>query len=293
MIGAQAFACTAARGRQRTQWGHGRVAVAPWQAMPRTAAAPSLLPPPDWQAPWFAPWRGVGDALWQQLAGTPGGVARALNRLAPATLPVRFVPQSELPPAIAYEAHIFRQRRVPTRDNLHDAFNGLVWLRLPRTKARLNALQAAEIARAGVGATRGPVRDAATVFDENALLLHAPDALWQALAERRWPELFGALRPLWRDARLLVFGHAALEKLMHPYKSITAHAWRVAPAFEPGGDLQALDEWLAHALTPERLAAKPFAALPLLGVPGWWPANEAPGFYDDAEVFRPLRTTPK
>ncbi|HQX67511.1 MAG TPA: DUF3025 domain-containing protein, partial [Ottowia sp.] len=29
--------------------------------------------------------------------------------------------------------------------------------------------------------------------------------------------------------------------------------------------------------------------LPLLGVPGWWPANQAPAFYDDAEVFRPLR----
>jgi hypothetical protein len=22
-------------------------------------------------------------------------------------------------------------------------------------------------------------------------------------------------------------------------------------------------------------------------VPGWWPANEAPGFYDNAQVFRP------
>jgi hypothetical protein len=24
----------------------------------------------------------------------------------------------------------------------------------------------------------------------------------------------------------------------------------------------------------------------VLGVPGWWPGNEEPGFYDDAAVFR-------
>jgi hypothetical protein len=34
------------------------------------------------------------------------------------------------------------------------------------------------------------------------------------------------------------------------------------------------------------LAAKPFANLPVLGVPGWWPPNEAPGFYQDPAVFR-------
>jgi hypothetical protein len=29
--------------------------------------------------------------------------------------------------------------------------------------------------------------------------------------------------------------------------------------------------------------------MPVLGVPGWWPANVAPDFYADAAVFRPLR----
>ena len=37
------------------------------------------------------------------------------------------------------------------------------------------------------------------------------------------------------------------------------------------------------------IPAKPFLPLPVLGVPGWWPANENPGFYDDADVFRPAR----
>lgn len=213
-------------------------------------------------------------------------VADALNAQAGPDLPVRFVPQQALAPGVAYEQHIFDTRGVPTRDNGHDFFNGLIWHTLPRSKARLNAVQAGEMARRGVGATRGPVRDAATLFDENAVLLYAPDALWQALAERRWAELFGPLRPLWGQARLLVFGHAALEKLLAPYKSITAHVWRVGVSFDPGGDLGELDAWLARDLSPEKLASKPFAALPLLGVPGWWAANEEPDFYRDEAVFR-------
>jgi hypothetical protein len=40
---------------------------------------------------------------------------------------------------------------------------------------------------------------------------------------------------------------------------------------------------------PERLSAKPFLPLPVLGVPGWWPDNESPDFYEDVAVFRPAR----
>jgi hypothetical protein len=39
--------------------------------------------------------------------------------------------------------------------------------------------------------------------------------------------LFGELRPLWRQAQLVVFGHAALEKLCFTLQGITAHVWRV------------------------------------------------------------------
>lgn len=211
----------------------------------------------------------------------------ALN--ASGAAPVRFVPPQALPEGAAYESHIAQTGCVPTRPGWHDFLNALVWQGLPAAKLRMNALQAAEIARDGVQARRGPVRDAITVLDENGALLHAPDALWQALAERRWADLFGPLRPLWQQAALLVMGHAALEKLLTPYKSITVHVWRVAQPFDPASDLHALDAWLAADLTPGKLAAKPFKPLPVLGVPGWWPANEAPGFYDDAQVFRPLR----
>ena len=201
----------------------------------------------------------------------------------------RFVPQSDLPPHTAYEQHIFATGCVPTRDNLHDFFNGLVWLRFPLTKRRLNQLQAEQIAQAGIAPVRGPVRDALTLFDENAALLQAPDAIWQALLAHDWPRLLGELRPRWVEARLVLFGHALLEKLVAPYKSITAHVYRVPVPCALGDDLAAWDAWLAHQLTASDLAQKPFTPLPVLGVPGWWPANENPAFHADAGVFRPKR----
>ncbi len=97
---------------------------------------------------------------------------------------------ARFPRARAYEAHVFETGTVPTHDNLHDFFNGLVWRAFPQAKRRLNELQATEIERAGVGATRGPLRDALTLFDENGALLEAPPALWRALAARDWPALF-------------------------------------------------------------------------------------------------------
>lgn len=239
----------------------------------------------DWQAPWLAPYRAAGQPLAQQMI-TGRDCCDALN--AGGVAPVRFVPQDHLPEGMAYEQYIFESGCVPTREGLHDFFNGLCWRHFPQTKKKLNALQAAEIAAAGIRPVRGPVRDALTLFDENAAFLRAPDALWEALAAKDWQRLFGELRPLWAQSWLLLFGHALLEKLVQPRKPITAHVYRVFPDTDSMLDL---DAWLAQELSAKKLAAKPFAHLPVLGVPTWWPANEAPGFHDDAQVFRPPPTT--
>ena len=290
--------------------------------LPLPDPTPPALPPVDWAQPWLAPVRGAGltlvAGLAQAAADVPSAasagvnaapsVADALNASplvctvpCPVPCPVRFVPQHSLPPGEAYEAFIRRTGQVPTRDNLHDLFNGLVWQRFPHTKSRLNVLQAAEIARQGVGAVRGPVRDAITVFDENGALLLAPPALWQALLARDWHALFVTHRAMWTNATLVLFGHALMEQLVVPRKNITAHVLveQFASDFEyfaavgqnlgaPDG-LAALDAALTTRLTPERLAGKPFTPLPVLGVPGWWPDNADPGFYADTSVFRPKR----
>ena len=237
----------------------------------------------DWHAPWLVPLRAVGQAVQQRvLVGCL--VADALNSVG--ACPVGFVRQAELPPGQAYEQYIFDTGRVPTRENLHDFFNGLVWLQFPHTKRRLNQLQAQAIAADGVQAVRGPLRDALTVFDENGAVLSAPPALWAALRARDWQALFVDLRPLWREAWLVLFGHALLEKLVSPRKPTVAHVYQAPVAIN---SIASLDAWLAQAVQPGPWAAKPFTPLPVLGVPGWWPANEVPGFYGDAQVFRPPR----
>jgi hypothetical protein len=61
-----------------------------------------------------------------------------------------------------YEVHCSR-RRVQTRpDNQHD-LSTPAWLAFPKTKARINAMHAADPAEGG---KRGRLRDLLTIFDE-------------------------------------------------------------------------------------------------------------------------------
>ena len=215
--------------------------------------------------------------------------------------PLRFVPQAALPAGEAYEAFVHRTAQVPTRDNLHDLFNGLVWLAHPALKRRLNALQAAELARGGSGPVRGALRDALTLFDESGALLCAPPPLVRALRARDWAALFITHRGLWPQARLQVVGHALLDQLCTaPRKGLTAKVMVLdqPPGDEPiGHDGAQSDAHLAGqalgdaaaAWSADVWSAKPFCPLPVLGVPGWWAGNALPGFYDDAAVFRPPR----
>ena len=245
--------------------------------------AGAVLADIDWSKPWFAQWRKLGEPIAHQ-ALHQQNVAHALGHVQGVT----FVPQSALPEGQAYEDFIFKTAQVPTREGLHDFFNGLCWHRFPLAKRRLNQLQAAEIQTQGIRSTRGPVRDALTLFDENVVLMHAPDAVWQALQSRDWLKLFIDLREQWRCVHLVLFGHALLEKLVTPYKSITAHVYRVANEIDPL-DESALDAWLVQDLQPAKLATKPYEPLPVLGVPDWWPDNAERSYYEDVTVFRPKR----
>ena len=248
----------------------------------------------DWTAPWLSPWRAAGERIAQQVA-QGHSVAEACNdalvvqrELAQQASPansvchVKFVSQDNLPEGMAYEQFIFDQHAVPTREGLHDFFNALCWLQFPLAKRQLNQLQATAIQSQGVGAVRGPVRDAVTVFDENACLLQVDDVIWDALERRDWQAAFVTHRGLWGSAQMQIFGHAALEKLLAPYKAITVHMWRVPQ----GLAVSEWDAWLSQDLQADKLARKPFLPTPVLGLPGWWPENMSPDFYQDAQVFR-------
>ena len=256
----------------------------------------------DWSRAWYASVRGTASRIDLSLPSVVGPFceqAAALALVNHAGQPLRFVPQAALPEGTAYEEFIGATGQVPTRDNLHDFFNGLVWLTFPHIKRQLNALQAAQIAQDGVGKSRGPARDAATIYDENSALLVVRDdaegaALVDALRNHRWREAFVQRAAMFgRDAEVWLFGHALMEKLVAPYKAITAHT-RVVPA---GGDYWELDDagrraWLdrdeAARLASEGMGKGGFTPLPVLGIPGWWPQQDD-AFYADDTVFRPKR----
>lgn len=215
-------------------------------------------------------------------------------------LPVRFVPQSYLPEGAAYESHISATGNVPTRENLHDFFNALIWLRYPRIKVRLNELQAAQITtppQAGdptMKPVRGKLRDAATIFDENAAIFVAtsPESL-EALRLHRWEELFCRCREkFWEKCHVSLFGHALLEKLVSPYKSMTAHAWLLLADSQFNTWTAAeKDAWIDQTMVSqlnETLTTRLFTPLPIMGLPGWWHPQDI-AFYEDKAVFRPKR----
>lgn len=256
----------------------------------------------DWSRPWYDSVRPAYERLDFDALGLTGALnagAEALALVNQRALPIRFVPQAQLPEGRAYEEFIGATGCVPTRENLHDFFNGLVWLTFPRIKQQLNALQAAQIALAGVGKSRGAARDGATIFDENCALLVVREGergsvLEAALRAHCWTEALYERRALFdADAQVWLFGHALMEKLVAPRKAITAHT-RVVEAddayFELGHDQQRawIDEHVSATLASEALNTACFTPLPVLGVPGWWDGQDA-GFYADATVFRPKR----
>ncbi|TXL68898.1 DUF3025 domain-containing protein [Zeimonas arvi] len=257
---------------------------------------------PPWLAP-FAAWATASDPrpVGRLDLGRLNALAEARGLALEGGTPVRFVDAAAAGP-MPYELAIAATGEVPTRVDgpgmVHDWFNALCWLRWPAIKARMNRLQAEAIrARpASLAGPRGALRDAITLFDESGALFLADDE--GAIASLRgfdWRGLFVARRETFASrVRVLVVGHALLEKLQSPYKALCAHALPVAMALDdvaPGRPdaLDRLDAAVAATLDAGALARERLAPLPLLGIPGWWPGNEDPAFYNDASVFRPGR----
>lgn len=254
----------------------------------------------DWDRPWFLPFSSVGKLLanttnWRAEANKHAARQTLLNHRG---LPIVFIPQESLSSRVQYESQISMTGEVPSRDNLHDFFNALIWLTFPKTKARLNELQAHCLSiqplRHDKFGRRGPIRDAATVFDENAALLITSDnSLIASLREHEWLSLFQERRGEFeRNCEVLIFGHALLEKLTSPYKAVTAHVWpiKISSQARPqplGERISFADSHLSDALSSS-ITTKSFLHLPILGVPNWWDQQDS-NFYADTSVFRPKK----
>jgi hypothetical protein len=255
----------------------------------------------DWSRPWLASILPAAETILAQedWRVALNQAARAAGLINHRDLPLQFIPQEELPDGVAYESHISAAGKVPTRENLHDFFNALVWLSFPQIKRQLNALQSAQIETLGIGKSRGPARDAATIFDENAALLVLENSerghrLLSCLREHQWQLAFIEHRDDFASvAQVWSFGHALMEKLVQPYKGITAHAWVVwvdpdffAQSFAQ--QAQQLDTQVSKQLQSHALTTADYTPLPVLGVPDWW-AGQDEAFYADEKVFRAKR----
>ena len=250
--------------------------------------------------PLFAPLAALLDALPIDACAELDGLNSLLAAIDPRPRtregrPIRFVRPDASP--LRYEERVRASGEVVTRPaNWHDFFNALVWMRFSRTKAELNALHLDEMRSERSGTGRGPLRDAATQFDESGIVVLASDpSLFELLEQRRWHELFWTRRTeVVSSLRFLVFGHGLYDALRAPFYRICGRAALIAAAptiiaADVATQCRHADTVLAARFAARTCYPRPksLLALPLLGIPGVCPQNERAEYYADTVQFRP------
>ena len=258
----------------------------------------------------------LNQALTQQGAADKQSLPRTKPSADNHPHTLQFVSQNALPDGEAYEQFIGTTGKIPTRDNLHDLFNGSIWLTFPKTKAMLNYHHMLEIAKCSEEPTgsknRGRVRDTITVFDENgAILVTSDTSIGEALIDFDWQNSLVKPRKYWdkmdnpsKDAKaaVYIFGHALLEQLIAPRKPLCAHSVVIHVsqdffALSTQQRIAFLDDKLAdymnELLSKDAVTPRHLSPLPILGVPHFWSDNSEVSFYEDTFVFRSGRHRPK
>ncbi len=199
-----------------------------------------------------------------------------------------------------YEDFIYATKQVPTRlANWHDLFGALIWCLFPKTKAVINQLHVTQMAIHGQK-TRSPLRHKLTLLDECGLIIaFEPQAAEHVdwLRQHQWQQSFWQHRADWQQTlRPVIFGHALYEMATQPFIGLTAKSWflPVPAGFSQWALTDAytfLDEMLSQQIANSQLLLnnEQLTPLPLLGVPGWYPANTAEDFYRNTAYFRPRR----
>ncbi len=258
------------------------------------------------RSPLFEPLRVYGTALcgvdWAELVELQA-VIDERGILSSGGQPLRLVPQHARADAFEdrYEVRIYREGELQLRTrNWHDLFNLLAWIAFPRAKAALNArhYQALLDQQSRGVVNRGPAQDTLTLVDESGVIVVSSDAdLLQDVRDFAWKRLFWERRErATKNMRWLLFGHALYEKALQPFLGITGHG--VLLQVDHGfhmltlvRQLDFIDGMLAGRIADPDLfrTTRELAPVPILGVPGWWPANNQSSFYDNTAYFRPGR----
>jgi len=227
-----------------------------------------------------------------------------LNRLIPSDVAnyqgqrLTLVEQTDqlLSDGLYYEQRIYEQGLVPTRScNWHDFFNSLIYLLFPLTKKEMNRLHVEHIRQFG-SHKRSRCRDAITLLDEcGVIIAYQDEALVNDLTNHRWHSAFVEKRDCWgKTATAIMIGHANYEKAIDPFIGFTGKALylKVTSKFfcmDMWEQYRYLDTMLSQNLESLMQDNSNLFPLPILGVPGWWPANESEAFYDNQQYFRPKR----
>jgi hypothetical protein len=205
-----------------------------------------------------------------------------------------------------YEEFIYQRREIPTRlQNWHDFFGALIWCLFPKTKTLLNQLHMAEIAIHGQK-IRSKLRNKLTLLDEcGVLMLYYKDALpaIEALRQHQWQSAFVDSRRLWQGVdsapqlQAMIFGHANYEMATRPFIGLTGKMLAIEVQVEffdwpLRQRIDFIDTELSKQIANNDILQQnnQLTPLPLLGVPGWYQANEVADFYQDVSYFRPKRT---
>ncbi|MGN6152069.1 MAG: DUF3025 domain-containing protein, partial [Lysobacteraceae bacterium] len=208
----------------------------------------------------------------------------ALNAALPGDGP-RFVAQDAalLDDGLHYETRIAERGAIATRPgNWHDLFNAMVWCRHPALKRALNARQCMHIATMGPS-ERNRAQYALTQFDEAGAIVRVRDpALLAAWDRHDWRALCFDHAGAWRRGDIAVaavVGHALLEISLQPA------LYPVAKCLVVSGDVDdvACVARVAGAIAGGDVLADPLELrpLPLAGIPGWHPVQDA-AFYATA-----------
>lgn len=222
---------------------------------------------------------------------------------------LKFTHQNDLQHGIGYENYIHTHGLIPIRDNLHDWFGACVWSVFSQSKSLLNTKHIQYTNDNQHANRRNKVRDTITLFDENgAILVVCDDDIGHRIANGLynfdWQTCLVDTRSYWvnpncnishvnQKAQVFLFGHALLEQLINPYKSLCSHTLIIQVPdcfFEQSLEkkLSQLDDYLYRYLSDflnESVTPKQLSPLPILGVPYFWD-NTNPIFYQDAFVFR-------
>lgn len=255
----------------------------------------------------FEPLRGIA----RQFLQTTWPAAEDLSRLAASRdvrsgggKPLRFEVAAGQPALSAadYETQIHDEGVALMRAaSWHDLFNACAWLAFPRTKAALNQAHVAALRESPchAGGRRSSRRDALTLLDESGVLVVSSDAgVLSRLRGFEWKRLLWNEREtVLRSTCFLLFGHGLYEKALSPYVGMTGHAlllaapdgWDCGAGGDPGALRARVDALAGDEVATQLTRPRDLTPLPLLGVPGWWPANEDAAFYDDTAYFRPGR----